>query len=153
MEITSFCWKACTAPACTAPTPTFSSAFARALLWWLPRPAGLHWGAKAASAIDTRVTDRLISPAKSFSEASALYLVSSKIQLSYLKWKLQQTKDAARNPSSTKPLSDEPHRLYYSLSCPPQTYPESFTTRRDQREGMAGKRLMSNVHSFFELKI
>lgn len=73
------------------PTPTFSSAFARALLWWLPRPAGLHWRAKATSAIDTRVTDRLISPAKSFSEP-ALYT-----------WSLQRYNSATWNENCNKP--------------------------------------------------
>lgn len=74
-------------PACTEPHTHFSSAFARALLWGLPRAAGLHWGASSTYSKKSQghlcywhqVTDRLISPAKSFSEASALYLVSSMI--------------------------------------------------------------------------
>lgn len=38
---------------------------------------------------------------------------------------------------------------WYQVSLMNLTYPESCTIRSNQREGMAGKHLMSNIHFFF----
>lgn len=115
----------------------------------------LQQGRLRPSLLLTPVTDSVISPAKLFSEVYFLYLASSKIppQLSENCNKPKMHPEALLG-KYTKPLSDKSHRLYNSLSCLPQTQPQSFTMQYGQRGGMEGEHLMPNADSFFsELKI
>lgn len=95
------------------PKPTFPRAFATALLWWLLKPAGLHWGASAT--YSKKSQGRLCywhqchsQSQQNPSQKPTLYAWSLlRYHLSYLKTATNQRR--SWESFQSKPLSDEPH--------------------------------------------
>lgn len=130
-----------------SPTPTFTRAFAGVYYdgyWGLKGSWTLQlWGAGSLSHLRQgrpRLPQLLPPESQPVSQASKILLRSPSLFTWLLQRQSSQLPENCNTPNlhpgvlpwkCTQSLSDEPRRLYNSLSCPPQTY-QSFTIPSNQ---------------------